>query len=690
METEPYKSLRTTIIEVAAATKPAVKKPAQNDKKPAQGHRSGEVWQTASGSFGAKNKDGVTDYFDSEENAKAWVSGNYKPAGRMDQPGDTSVKVELDADGYEKKPEPKGKVEPKPNAQQPTRPAAGSGTPAPQTKAAPANTQYQAQPQGQQASQPQAQVGADTEEHPDVAASNPKTEYDSAFKKDEKATAKAAAKPDVRKANVVAKAVKEGGLAGPKDDSESVFGDAQAERNFIDEMNHAALSAMRGQAAYDFELCSEVFAHIGFCFEGKTKKKVTKGIPRDQMPQFSSQVDPSRTDTEAFKALMASKGYTSPEQVTPEDLKAEINMEKQFRAALEAAGYEITDEEVSVTTLKPIQGQLKGEKVAGMYGTLAAAQADPQNYGKQASRLLEPIYVSDGYVIDGHHRWAAQCALDIANGSGANSTMKTRTITKGGKPVPVEEIIKFSNGFQKDIGLLSQTRGGETIPEKKPQTQKEWTMGKFGSKRVQNLVESLNEAAKMKFKKPKIQGDEPHTFGIGARLSKKAPVADKRGIKPVSIAQQVTRDARVRGEVERNEKTAADLLATIEKKPEGTTFEIYGKRNGQEVSVKVKKVRKMGDVVYMIGTSPVELRVAGTGLQIINTKTKRMMLDRGADLIWESADFCDVGMISITEKRKLTDAELAKVRPGVKRPEKKPVDLSKEALRLRIQAERER
>jgi hypothetical protein len=196
-------------------------------------------------------------------------------------------------------------------------------------------------------------------------------------------------------------------------------------------------------------------------------------------------------------------------------------------------------------------------------------------------------------------------------------------------------------------------------------------MGKFGTKRVQNLVESLNEAAKTKFKKPKIQGDEPHTFGIGARLSNKTPVADKRGIKPVSIAQQVTRDARVRGEVERNEKTAADLMATIEKKPEGTTFEIYGKRNGQEVSVKVKKVRKMGDVVYMIGTSPVELRVAGTGLQIINTKTKRMMLDRGADLIWESADFCDVGMISITEKRKLTDAELEKVRPGMKRPEKK-------------------
>jgi hypothetical protein len=97
-------------------------------------------------------------------------------------------------------------------------------------------------------------------------------------------------------------------------------------------------------------------------------------------------------------------------------------------------------------------------------------------------------------------------AMDIANGAGANATMKTRTITKGGKSVPVEEIIKFSNKFQKDIGLLSQTRGGETIPEKKP-IQKEWTMSKFGSGRfgriVQSIYESaqtnLHEAAKRKF-----------------------------------------------------------------------------------------------------------------------------------------------------------------------------------------------
>lgn len=479
MDIEPYKSLRSTIFEVQAPT-------AKTSKKPSSVNTP---WQTASGNWGAKNKDGVVDYFDSEENAKAWLSGTHKPAGRVDPPGDISTKVDLDDEGYEKK-------EPKKDGRKPSGSNGTNGQP--QTQQTQANkTQYQAQQKSVRPGEPQAtnQVKpvaqpSDAGDHSDVAAKKPKTELSKSIKKDPQATEKAKERPDIRKANVLAQAIKNKELAGPSDDSESVFGNAKAERSFVDEMNHAALSAMRGQTAYDFELCSQVFGHIGFCFEPpEGKKKVTKDIPRKSMPQFSSQVDPKNTESEAFKALMASKNYTSPEQVTPEDLKAEINMEKQFRGSLEEAGYEIIEEEIPVTSLKPIQGELKGEKVVSMYGTLAAAQVDPANYEKQAARLLEPIYVTDGYVIDGHHRWAAQCVYDIANGKGADATMKTRTITKKGKPVPVDEIIEFSNKFQKDIGLLSQTRGGETV--KKTQTQKESV---WGNRRMSPIVQSIHES----------------------------------------------------------------------------------------------------------------------------------------------------------------------------------------------------
>lgn len=673
MDIEPYKSLRTSILEVQTATKPT--KPAGTKPAAKTPHKVGEPWQTASGSWGGKNKEGKTEYFDSEDNAKAWLAGKAAPAGQVAQPGDISRKVELDQDGYEKKPDPKGAAQTnakttavagaKPTAQ----PAAGGGARTPQAQTATTDTQYKTQPQGVEKGAAQTQVAADAEQYPEVARENPATEFDSEFKTDPKATEAAKTKRDPRKANIVAAAIKAKKFAGPKSNEDSVFGDPKKERMFVDELNHAALSAMRGEAAYDFELCSKAFADVGFCFDPKTKSGVSKGIPRDRMPQFSSQVDPNQTDSPAFKALLQSKGYTSPDQVTPEDLKAEINMEKEFRKALEDDGYEIVEQDAPVTSLKPIQGQLKGEKIAGMYGTLLAAQED-ETYAKQAARLLEPIYVSDGYVIDGHHRWAAQCAVDIANGGGANTTMKTRTITKGGKPVPPEDIIAFSNNFQKSVGLLSQTRGGETIPEKKPKTQKEWTMSKFGAKRIQNLVESLNEAAKAKFKKPPIASDEPNTFGAGAVLQRgnSNRRVDKKGKPVTSLAQQVTRDARAGNAIQKNEKTAADLLSTMNKKPEGTTFEVYGSKDGKETSVKVKKVRYMGDVIYMVGTNEVELRVAGTGLQIISKKSHRMLLDRGADLIWESADFLDVGRETITEIRKLTKDELKTVRTDMKKP----------------------
>jgi len=644
IEVQPYKSLRTAIYEVMAAQRP-------------KAVAGGEVWQTASGKYGARNKQGTVDYFDSEDNAKAWVSGNYKPAGRVDDPGDTSVKVDLDKDGYERKPETAGKAAQKPNGE-PARPAPARPSAASQTQTATGDTQRSAQPQGSQASgeqkPQQPQSSSEKEEHPEIASDDPKTEYDSEIKVDPKATEKAKAKPDIRKANVVAKAIKSGLASGPKNDGESVFGDAAAEQRFIEEMNHAALSALRGKAAFDFEMCSEVFANIGLCYEAKTKKKVSKGIPRKEMPQFSSKVDPSKPDSVAFQALMRGKGYTSPDQVTPQDLESEVNLERQYSQALQDAGYDITDEEINVTSLKPTQGELKGEKIAGMYGTLVAAKSDPENYGKAAARLLDPIYVSDGYVIDGHHRWAAQCAFDIANGSGANATMKVRSITKGGKPVRIEEIIEFSNKFQKDMGLLSQTRGGETIPEKKKTeakattTKEGYLMYGFNTKKIDRAVQQLNEASKMRFKKPKIAA--PEDSNDDPRFAKAAkPLAPRKSDRfgnPIKKSKGFDASARA---MQGNLATADDLLRIVDAKPVGTTFEVYGKKGGAEVSKKVKKMMKYGEVVLMVGDTVVELVKSGTGLQVVDKQSRRIVLDHGNDMIWESADFTDVGWICISE-----------------------------------------
>jgi hypothetical protein len=637
---EEYKSLRSIIFEVQATAAPKPSAPAQTPAKPSR-HKPGEVWKTASGRFGAMNKNGEKDYgFDDEKKAKSWAAGTGPSSGVDHSKMDTSQEVPLDKDGNEKNPQPQGAAQP--NAGKPaTTGKPGAGQPTQKAQAVPANTQYQAQPQGSKKGAEQTQVAADTEQNPDVAAENPKTEYDSEIKVDPEATAKVKAKPDIRKANVVAAAIKAKQFAGPQSTRESVFGKPEEERRFTDEMNHAALSAMRGKAAYDFELCSKVFAQVGFCFDSQTGEKVTKGIPRKSMPQFSSQVDPARTDSAAFKALMAGKGYTSPDQVTPEDLKAEVNMEKQFRDALQKAGYEIKEEEAPVTSLKPIQGELKGEKVAGMYGTLLAAQADPDNYSKAAARLLEPIYVSDGYVIDGHHRWAAQCAIDIANGGGADTTMKTRTITKGGKSVPVDEIVEFSNKFQKEIGLLSQTRGGGTIPEPKKEKPKTEGFGGFGNSR-NRLVESLLEAVKIKRDRNPQMGtinygvdqDDPNRY-VDSIKPLKPRKTDARG-NLISKPDSKKKSKTVGLDANTAVKLATQLMSEIDSHPVGTAFEIYGTKNGKEYTLKVKKVRKIGVEFYeTVSGRVVVLNPAGTGLQVLDKKTRKIVLDRGNDYIWD-------------------------------------------------------
>jgi hypothetical protein len=617
---DQYKSLRTVILEVQAAL---VK----------TGHKEREVWKTASGHYGAKNPSGTVDYFDDEQKAKAYSKGQGRGGSVDHGTVDSSREVSLDQNGYAKDKAVDQKQKPQAQAAEAPAPAAASQA---KPQAAPQQGKPTDQPTKTAKDQPQPE-----EEHPEVAAEDPQTVFDAAFREDPVGSGKL--KPDIRKANVVANAIKTETFAGPRDDSESVFGDANAEKQFTDEMNHAALAALRGQKVIDFELCDKMFSQVGFCYDRKGEK-TTKGIVRKEMPQFSSQVDPKKPDSPAFKALMAGKGYTSPEQVTPEDLKLEVNMEKAYQEALKDAGYEINDQEVDATSLKPIQGELLGSKVAAMYGTLVAAQQDPQNYGKAAARLLEPIYVSDGYVIDGHHRWAAQCAIDIANGQGTNAKMRTRTITKGGKAVPIDEIIQFSNKFQQDAGLMSQSRSGATVGEKPKEENKEKPMKEgFVDPRSsrERLVESLLEAVKVKRdRNPQlgtigygVDTDDPARF-VGSNKPLKARKTDAMGnLLPKPSAKGWKASAAATGNAI---EMAQQLIATMNIKPAGTKFEVYGEKNGKQYTLKVKKIKKMGiDTYETAGNREVELKAAGTGLQVLDKRTRKIVLDRGNDMMWD-------------------------------------------------------
>lgn len=630
-----YKSLRTVIMEAMGGiitpkpTTPADAPSSNVPKKTGVDRKKGETWKTASGHFGAKNPQDITDYFEDEERAKAYAKGQGKGGSVEHGKVDTSREVPLDAQGFAKQEPQSGEAAAKPSAT--TKPATEK----------PAASQ-QAEP---------------PEEHPDVLPSSPKTKFDSpptGF-----APIAKQGKRDIRKANVLAKAVKNNTLAGPQDDKDSVFGDAQTERDFADEMNHAALSALRGEQVVDFELCSKTFAQVGFCHDPKSGKKIDKGIKRKEMPQFSSNVDREKPDSPAYKTLvqttMKAKGYTSPDQMTDEDWRQEVNMESQFAKELEKSGYEIREEEASVTALKPIQTELDGTKVASMYGTLVAADADPDAYAKAASRLKDPIYVSDGYVVDGHHRWAAMCAKDIADGKGgASVTMPTKAIYKDGKPVPIDEVIKFSNDFMDNMGLAKKTRpSGADKPQTKPtqgKTMKQEPQKEsfsFGSRttRLQRIVQTITESVEMQEAQKRKMDRSPAMGTMAAGVDADDATRYTAAAKPLKARKtdrfgNLMKAKKIVGNdnssADENIESAQDLIVNMVGVMVGTKMEIQGTKNGKPYTLKLKKIRKDGrDTYETVSGREVEPRAAGTGLQIVDKRGSKVVLDRGTDIYWD-------------------------------------------------------
>jgi hypothetical protein len=76
----------------------------------------------------------------------------------------------------------------------------------------------------------------------------------------------------------------------------------------------------------------------------------------------------------------------------------------EWLASVEAAGVPVWKETVAAESLTPTQVELCGAKVAALVAGGEAAEAS----------MAKPVLVSlDGWVIDGHHHWAAAKELDV-------------------------------------------------------------------------------------------------------------------------------------------------------------------------------------------------------------------------------------------------------------------------------------
>lgn len=121
-----------------------------------------------------------------------------------------------------------------------------------------------------------------------------------------------------------------------------------------------------GEHAPNFNLCNVTVQGTDlFCVN-------SKGIPRIQMPQL----DAKQT--------------------------------KEFVGYLKDQGYDVTKSREFSSYLRATQNELNGVKVAGLMAKYDAGDFNPDD-----ARL---IVSKDNYILDGHHRWAADVGIDAKNG----------------------------------------------------------------------------------------------------------------------------------------------------------------------------------------------------------------------------------------------------------------------------------
>ena len=87
-----------------------------------------------------------------------------------------------------------------------------------------------------------------------------------------------------------------------------------------------------------------------------------------------------------------------------------------------------------------------------------------------------------------------------------------------------------------------------------------------------------------------------------------------------------------------NKKDAEEILGIFKKKPMKTPITVIGTKWGKAEEYEMVIMRRlyMGDEVYVVKSSGrfVELRPSAAGLQVIDQKTKKILLDKGKDATW--------------------------------------------------------
>jgi len=176
----------------------------------------------------------------------------------------------------------------------------------------------------------------------------------------------------------------------------------------------------QGKDAPSYDACQIVVPGSNiFCGQHLVTKEYPNGMPRIVMPQFASEPIPG-----------------TPADKLPRDAKGVVDAGPEFIDHLASRGITSTRVDVPSASLRPSQAQLDGPKIA-------------KRMVQKDYRPSSPIFISrDGYIVDGHHRWAAVVGRDAEDGHLGDSTIRAYKID-----APISEILNIAKTWTKTFGL---------------------------------------------------------------------------------------------------------------------------------------------------------------------------------------------------------------------------------------------
>ena len=121
------------------------------------------------------------------------------------------------------------------------------------------------------------------------------------------------------------------------------------------------------------------------------------------------------------------------------------NKKEQFLDLMEQRGVSVSREEVKPSELKPIQAEISGT-TSGQIMMRIVTSREPEDFQTFDGGAI--IISKDGYVIDGHHRWAANVALE----TGGDGSRRMRVIRVG---LPHDKLIEVAKKWGESEGVRS-------------------------------------------------------------------------------------------------------------------------------------------------------------------------------------------------------------------------------------------